>query len=230
MNPAIARLELTGDAAMSVSTCRWKMSPTNEPGAGEMMLTFGPGLCAQTLLLTVANATARNHRTRNGAIFTTASVHRPRWPIPLHAPSDRQTRVTGREGLKLCSHGELFAHNGTGSRYEPSSDGSYQLALNTLQTQEPATRFSGRPRITPIPIGIESRSQQFTHRIDRRILSVPAFVRSTEPWDWARSANALVSGPYEVASACPSLQKGSGRGAARAHRRDASLRIAASGR
>ena len=106
MNPAIARPELTGEAAMSVSTCRWKISPAEkEPGAGEMMLTFGPGFtryCARPLPLTAANATTNNNSPRNGAILKTASVNRV---------ARSAKRRDDADVLKL------FAHNGSGYRY-----------------------------------------------------------------------------------------------------------------
>ncbi len=72
------------------------------------MLMFGPWLCAQPLQLRVANATTRTDRTRIGAIFTTASNHRPVWLIPLRIPGGRNTQVTRREGLKVRSHDELL--------------------------------------------------------------------------------------------------------------------------
>ena len=71
MNPARARPEFTGEATISVSTCRSKTSPLKEPGAGLITLTLGPGLCAHPRALKAANATARNNNTRDGAIFKT---------------------------------------------------------------------------------------------------------------------------------------------------------------
>jgi hypothetical protein len=102
MNPAIARPELTGEAAISVSTWRWKISPTKEPGAGEMMLTFGPGFCARPVPLTAANPATNNNSPRNGAILKTASVNRV---------------ARSAERWDDADVPKLFAHNGSGYRY-----------------------------------------------------------------------------------------------------------------
>jgi hypothetical protein len=111
MNPAIARPELIGDAAISVSTWRSKISPVKEAGAGLMILTFGPGLCAHPLVPRAVNATMTNNRTRNGAIFTKAllpsiGVARSRTLMtnsPLHSAQRMGDAITLRPA----------AHNGS---------------------------------------------------------------------------------------------------------------------